>query len=150
MSVLIFCKDDLFDFRWIEEDNHRNADEVHPNYKDNPSNEEYNHSNEEDNHLNAAEVPYQWLAYKALVIFLKWVEVWNKELEEHGIETEVSWLLILLKETLAEVANMVMSPNRMSLNQLWNWKIIKLDFQGFQWTPDGASFVGCWKYLGPG
>ena len=112
MSVPISGKDDLFDFRWIEEDDLWNPAEVHPNYEE-------NYSNEEDNHSNAAEAPYQWLAYKALVIFLKWVEVWNKELEEHGIETEVSWLLILLKETLAEVANMVMSPNRMSLSQFW-------------------------------
>ena len=64
-----------------------------------------------------------------------------------GIGAEVSWFLILVKETLAELANMVISCNRMTLRLFWTWKVRKLDFQGFQQTTDGASSVRCWKYL---
>ena len=35
----------------------------------------------------------------------------------------------------------------MTLRLFWTWKVRKLDFQGFQQTPDGASSVRCWKYL---
>ena len=47
------CKDDLFDFRWIEEEGQQNADEVQ--------------SNEENNQLNAEEANYQCHVCKAQV-----------------------------------------------------------------------------------
>ena len=65
------------------------------------------------------------------------MDVRKEELEEQGAGAEGSGFLILLEETLTDVAIIVIDHDQMSLRLLRTWTVGKLEIQALIATSDG-------------